>query len=109
MGDDARWCASALALAEAQITLCHLGLTVAQLRLTKDALRADWERFVVVPVDAMCLARAREIGCEQGVLTLDAIHLAAAERIPRPASFLTFDERQRDAAARLGLHLIPED
>jgi uncharacterized protein len=106
MADAAEWCASALALTEAHVTLCHSGLSAEQLRSTVAALRTDWEYFVVVPIDDICLARAREIGCEQRVRTLDAIHLAAAERVPRPAVFLTFDARQQEGAAALGLELV---
>ena len=106
MADDAEWCASALALTEAQITLCHSGLAPALLTQTSAALRSDWEYLVVVPVDDLCLARSREIGCAQRIRTLDAIHLAAAERIPGPARFLTFDARQREGAAALGLDVI---
>jgi len=105
MTSDAQWCASALALTEAQVTLCHSGLTATQLRQVSAAARSDWEHFIVVPVDHMCLARAREIGCELHVRTLDAIHLAAAERIPAPTRFLTFDTRQQTAAVALGLDL----
>jgi hypothetical protein len=57
----------------------------------------------VVPVDDLCLARAVEIGCEHRVRTLDAVHLAAAERLPPPVRFLTFDARQGGAAQALGL------
>jgi len=106
MADDAEWCASALALTEAQITLCHTGLTPAQLRLVNAALRRDWEHFIVVPVDDLCLARSREIGCAQQIRTLDAIHVAAAERIPAPARFLTFDARQYAAAEAVGVGVI---
>lgn len=106
MADDAEWCASALALTEAQITLCHSRLATALLTQTVAALREDWEYLVVVPVDDLCLARSREIGCAQRLRTLDAIHLAAAERIPSPARFLTFDARQHRAAAALGLDVI---
>ena len=106
MADDDQWCASALALTEAQITLCHSGLPPKLLPQVIAALRRDWERFVVVPVDDLCLARSRDIGCAQRLRTLDAIHLAAAERIPGPARFVTFDERQRQAAVALGLDVI---
>jgi predicted nucleic acid-binding protein len=103
MASDREWCASALALAEAQVTLCRLGLDETSLRGQANALRTDWERFHVVPVDERCLARAAEIGCAEQVRTLDAIHLAAADRLPRPVAFLTFDRRQAEAARSLAL------
>ncbi len=106
MANDAEWCASALVLTEAQITLCHIGLDLTLLARAGAALRSDWEHFTVVPVDDLCLARSREIGCAQRIRTLDAIHIAAAERLPAPARFLTFDLRQHEAAAALGLDVM---
>ena len=39
--------------------------------------------------------------------TLDAIHLAAAQRVSEPGvSFLTFDLRQAQAARALGLTVV---
>lgn len=106
MAGDGEWCASALALTEAHVTLCHTGLAPTLVAQASAALRSDWEHLVIVPVDDLCLARAREIGCAHRTRTLDAIHLAAAERIPRPARFLTFDMRQHEAATALGLDVI---
>jgi len=100
------WCASALCLAEARVTLCQLGLDERSLHAATSALRQDWDRFLVVPVDELCLARAIEIGCGQRVRTLDAIHLAAADRLPPPVQFVTFDDRQADAARSLGLDVV---
>jgi predicted nucleic acid-binding protein len=68
-------------------------------------LQDDWDRFAVVPVDAACLSLAGELGCEHRVRTLDAIHLAAAMRLPGPVTFLSFDRQQAEAAGRLGLHV----
>ena len=100
------WCASALCLTEARVTLCHLGLDERSLQAVAAALRQDWDRFLVVPVDDLCLARAIEIGCGQRVRTLDAIHLAAADRLPPPVRFVTFDASQADAARSLGLDVL---
>lgn len=101
MGADPEWCASALCTVEVQVTLCHLGFEANALRELTEALRVDWERFLVVPVDELCLARAAEIGCDRRVRSLDAIHLAAADRLPRPFTFLTFDAQQAEAARAL--------
>ena len=46
------------------------------------ALRDDWERIHVVPVDQRCLDRAAELTREQPLRTVDALHLAAADRLP---------------------------
>ena len=105
MDNDRTWAASALALPETRITLCHLGFDDRQLEDLVEALEADWDRFFVVPVDDLCLAEAVDVGCRQRLRTLDAIHLAAARRLPEPRALLTFDDRQRDAAGGLGLSL----
>ena len=103
MARDTAWCASALCLAEVHVTLCHLAFDERTLSRLAAAADADWQRFFVVPADELCLARAVEIGCAHAVPTLDAIHLAAAERIREPVTFFTFDERQRKAAEALAL------
>jgi hypothetical protein len=36
----------------------------------------------------------------------DALHLAAADRLPRPVSFVTFDPAQIPVALALGFELI---
>jgi hypothetical protein len=105
MDADTAWCASALALVEAQVTICHVGFAEEVRRERISALLTDWERFTVVPLDDLCLARAAEIGCGHRVRTLDAIHLAAAERLPAPAAFLTYDQRQAEAGLALGIEL----
>jgi predicted nucleic acid-binding protein len=58
-----------------------------------------------VPVDDRCLAHAVELGATFGLRTVDAVHLAAADRLPRPATYLTFDRRQIPAAAGLGFEV----
>ena len=79
----------------------------ASLRRARVALDEDWGRFHVVPLDAECMDRAIELGCEHQLRTLDAIHLAAARRLPGPMRLLTFDDRQATAAAAIGLEVVP--
>lgn len=102
MGEDPEWVASAVARAEAEITLCRLGFDPRDAGLGR-RLHDDWERFYVVPADLACLERAAELGCRYQVRTLDALHLAAADRLPQPLVVLTFDRRQADAARAMGL------
>ena len=66
------------------------------------ALRDDWERVHVVPVDQRCLERAAELTRSHPLRTVDALHLAAADRLPRPLTFVTFDPRQIPVALALG-------
>jgi hypothetical protein len=106
MAVDGTWCASALALTEA------LGLTDRVCNVPTDgdrlrrALRDDWERVHVVPLDQRCLDRAAELSREQPLRTVDALHLAAADRLPRPVTFLTFDPRQIPVALSMGFDVV---
>ena len=95
--------ASSRTRTEAEIALCRLGFDPGESVDPWQRLREDWERCHVVPVDPDCLARAAEVGCRHQLRTLDALHLAAADRLPRPLVVLTFDRRQADAARSLDL------
>jgi predicted nucleic acid-binding protein len=104
-GDDA-WCASALVRSEAQVALHRAAVSSAQQRGLWRELRDEWEAFWVVPLDERCMARAVEVGATYGVRIVDAVHLAAADRLPRPVRYLTFDRRQIPAAAALGFDVL---
>jgi predicted nucleic acid-binding protein len=103
MERDSDWVVSAVARAEAEITLCRLGFVPEDGADVWRRLRDDWQRCHVVPIDPACLERAGEIGCRHEVRTLDALHLAAADRLPRPLVMLTFDRRQAAAARAMDL------
>jgi uncharacterized protein len=103
MSEDLEWVVSAVARTEAEITLCRLGFDASVNAAATSSLAADWEHCHVVPMDPACLARAAELGCRYDVRTLDALHLAAADRLPQPLVLLTFDRRQADAARAMGL------
>ena len=62
--------------------------------------------FYLIPVDADVCRRAREVG---GPLlrSLDAVHIATALAInDRELQFVTYDERQAEAARAVGLKVI---
>jgi uncharacterized protein len=103
---DNEWCASALTRSELLLTL-HQAATdrSGQLGLWR-AVRDDWEAFWEIPVDGRCLARAAEVGAIYGLRTVDAIQLAAADRLPRPTRYLTFDRHQIPAAVGLGFEVL---
>jgi len=100
------WCASALTHSETNLALRRLSVLASQHERLVAALQRDWDAFWVVPLDARCLAHAARLGAEFGLRTVDALHLAAADRLPRPAAYLTFDRRQIPAATGLGLEVI---
>lgn len=103
---DADWCASALALAEALALVGPATTTPGERAALERALRRDWDRVVVVPVDTACLDRAAELAAEQPLRLVDAIHLAAALRLPAPVRFVTFDPRQIPVALSLGFDVV---
>jgi predicted nucleic acid-binding protein len=105
MNDDRDWAASSLARVETQVSLCHRGTQGAIDGPAVRRLANDWDRFNAVPIDAECLARARDIGCVQRVRTVDAIHLASALLLPT-VTFVSFDRQQMEASRALGLEVL---
>lgn len=106
MDDDPTWCASSLAHAETLQALHQLAGSQRQHDRLWSSFRDDWDRTHAIPVDERCLARAVEIGAAFRVRSVDAIHLAAADRLPRPLRYVTFDRRQIPAADALGFEVI---
>jgi predicted nucleic acid-binding protein len=102
MAADGDWCASALARSEALMMVDRVTELAGEQRALRAAVLDDWERIHVVPVDGRCLDRAAELGRTQPIRTVDAIHLAAAERLPPPITYCTFDPRQIPVALALG-------
>lgn len=100
------WCASVLCRNETLLALHHLAATPTQHRRLWANLREDWDAVTVIPLDQRGLARAVELGATFGLRTVDALHLAAADRLPRPAAYATFDRHQIPAAAALGLEVL---
>jgi hypothetical protein len=72
----------------------------------EDAIRRTWDHLHVVPVDQRCLDRAAALARSQPVRLSDAIHLAAAERLPPPLRFVTFDPVQIGVALGLGFDVV---
>ena len=85
-----KWCASSLVLAE---TL-------------EDQMRSDWDRVHQIPVDHRCLTAATLIARQHPARMIDALHLAAADRLPRPVNFLTHEPTQIPVALALGYKVI---
>lgn len=74
------------------------------LAAARAALAHDLEVLSIVELDEVTCEGAAAVAEVTGVRTLDALHLAAAQRIGGPAvPFLTFDVRQAQSARALGL------
>lgn len=106
MAADPDWCASALALSEVLALIERAATLESERDALRRAVRDDWERINVVPVDQRCLDRAAEIGRTQPVRTVDAVHLAAADRLPKPVTYCTFDPRQIPVALALEFTVV---
>ena len=106
MEEDPVWSASALALTEALPAIDRLSDEPVVRADLEDALRLAWDHLHVVPVDQRCLDRAAGLAREQPVRLTSAIHLAAAERMPAPVRFVTFDPGQIGVALGLGLDVV---
>ena len=67
----------------------------------------DLDQFALIAVDQVVCQAAADIGEQLGVRTLDAVHLACAQRLLIPGlSFITFDLRQAQAARALGFVVL---
>jgi predicted nucleic acid-binding protein len=103
---DPVWCGSALALTEALPAIDRLTEEPVLRADLEDALRLTWDYLHVIPIDQRCLDRAAALSRQQPVRLTDAIHLAAAERLPAPVRFVTFDPAQIGVALGLGFDVI---
>lgn len=103
---DSDWCASALALSEALTVIDRLTEESILRTVLEDAIRHTWDYIAVVPVDQRCLDDATHLVREQPLHISDAIHLAAAQRLPQPIRYVTFDPAQIPVALSLGFEVI---
>ena len=106
-------------LIAADPTLVTCRLTEIELRrnlarlLDKDALlgarqqvQADLNAFALVSIDATTCNAAALIAEQTLCRSLDALHVAAARRTGDTTTFLTFDQRQAQAARSVGLVVV---
>jgi hypothetical protein len=91
-----------------EVTLAiHRRLGDAERRVAVEAFERDWERTYVVALDDAVCRRAAELGIATGARSLDALHLAAAERAGgRSLPIVTFDVRLGHAARSLGFGVV---
>lgn len=101
------------ALMTARHTIVEVRRNLARLLAGRDLLAAraaftnDLRSISIIELDEATCDSAALIAESTGVRTLDALHLAAAQRVHAPGvTFLTFDVRQAQAARALGLTVV---
>lgn len=78
-----------------------------ELAAARAAFAADLGSLSIIEIDETTCESAATIVEATGARTLDALHLAAAQRVAEPGvGFLTFDVRQAQAARALGLTVV---
>jgi uncharacterized protein len=79
----------------------------AGLRAARDAFADDLAAFAIVELDADTCELAATVAEHTGARSLDALHLASAQRLGGAAiTFCTFDHRQAAAARDLGFAVV---
>ena len=82
-------------------------VTGAELRDAKQQLAADLDAMALLAIDEAVCRAAAQIGEQLAVRSLDAIHLASAQRLVIPGlRFVTFDLRQAQAGRSLGFTVL---
>ena len=103
---DASWITGRHTWVEVVRNLARLLSGAEQARLLR-AFRSDWNRISVVELDQTTIESAAEVAKTYGVRTLDALHLAAAQRVGGTSvPFVTFDVRQAQAARAMGMTVL---
>jgi len=103
---DPAWCTSGLTLMEALALVDRVVDQPSVRDELEDLVRLSWDRLAVVPVDQRCIDRASVLMRSQPLRLSDALHLAAADRLPRPVHFVTFDPAQIPVALSLDFDVI---
>lgn len=103
---DPDWVTAQISLVEVRLAL-HRRLDDDARTAAVTAFERDWQRTFVVALDDVTCQLAAALGAATGARSLDALHLAAAERAGgRSLPFVTFDVRLAHAARSLGLAVI---
>jgi uncharacterized protein len=102
LASDPRWLTCRLTWVEVWRNLGRR-LPVSDASVARDAFRTDWQRLAVVEIDTVLTEDAGRIADLTGSRSLDAVHLAAVERVgPAAIALVTADLRQAQAARAFG-------
>ena len=105
---DPDWVTGRHAYVEVALAI-HRRLGEAEQEAARAVFEQDWARTFVVALDDAVCRRAAELGIATGARSLDALHLAAAERAGgRSIPVFTFDVRLAQAARALGFAVVGE-
>jgi len=103
---DLRWVTAGHTYIEVTLALARR-LEEDDVSRAQEAFERDWARILVVGLDDVVCRRAAAIGVVTGARTLDALHLAAAERaVGRSTPLITFDLRLAQAARSMGFAVL---
>jgi predicted nucleic acid-binding protein len=103
---DPEWVTARHTLVEVVIAL-HQRLGERDWSIARETFDRDWDRTYVVELDERVCRRAAELGVATRLRTLDALHLAAADRAGgHSIPIVTFDVRLGVAARALGFNVI---
>ena len=106
MAECGTWAISDLARSELLLALHRVAPNPRTAAELTAAARSDIDAMYVVPVDERTLGRAVELGTLYGLRTVDAVHLSAIDRLPRPLGLATLDARQIPAAIALDIEVV---
>jgi len=85
-------------------------LTPSNVTSTLTPIQSERGSWRLIQIDTLVLGRAEALMRDHILRTLDAIHVASAlvygDALGVQLPFVTADERQRDAAARLALDVV---
>lgn len=99
---DPVWISARHTLVEVRRNLARL-LAGEALAFAREQFAGDWNRCHIVELDELTCNIAADVAELTGARSLDALHIAAANRIGKAGlTFLTFDVRQAQVARQLG-------
>lgn len=110
----ARWIAEADGVACSEIGFVEVYRAlmlagVSDADAVRDAFERDWDAITVIQVEAALVRRAALLAVSLQLRSLDALHLAAAERVQgSDMRLMTWDRRLWRAARFIGIDVLPE-
>ncbi len=106
MKADTAWITARHTWVEVRRNLARL-VSGSSLTIARQQFVQDWQRTHIVEIDERTCLLAADIAELAGVRTLDALHLAALQRVgTQGMSLLTFDIRQAQAARSMGITVL---